>query len=354
MPLLLLNACDKAAQNTWQESVRNAIKEKRTLTRDDFNLLPMEDYADSKQFDGPRIMFEGAVPWPIEKNSPAETLWSIKPDGTDLRMILTLEEMYGDTRGCCINNNTDLARSRDNRYIAFITGNKQNHPEAPDSRGVWLVDLKTRKFTNVHTSAIRVRFTYDSKKLLYIDGDMYEYDIDSGKERKRNKPLGVTSGFGLCGPQDTMVMHRGTKIHFFTYEGKSIRTIDLKKLLSNWDDIDFSYSSTGSIYSANGRYVVIPFFKKTWRTAGKRNLLVNLSEEPAASLMENSAKIPNDNGIISSEGSYLESRSYSVSTVFPKYGYIHFDFPGEFIPTELTGGHHVLNMDNMILINEPY
>ena len=67
LSLLMLSACDKAPK-TWQESVQKAIEENRTLTKDDFKLLPMEDYTDPQQFDGQRIMFEGPVPWPVEKS----------------------------------------------------------------------------------------------------------------------------------------------------------------------------------------------------------------------------------------------------------------------------------------------
>jgi hypothetical protein len=343
---LFLNACDKAPK-TWQESVQKAIEENRTLTKEDFTLLPMEDYTDPKQFDGPRIMFEGPVPWPVENSyTRSDTLWSIKPDGTDLRMILTLEEMYGDTRGCCINYNSDLARSRDNRYIAFITGYK-DIPESPDSRGVWLVDLKTRELTNVHTSAIRVRFTHDSKKLLFIDGGMYEYDIETGIKRERFKPMDGTSGFGLSGPENTLIMHRGTTIHFFTYEGKPIRTIDLKTLLPDWTDEQFRYSSDGSLYSANGRFMVIPFLIK-------RNVLVDLSENPTATLMENCRTLPNGSALLSSEGTYYELSFLSVTEIFPVYGKTRVPFPGEFIPEELNNDNPAFFMGNSIMINEKY
>jgi hypothetical protein len=254
--------------------------------------------------------------------------------------------MYGGMRGCCINSNSDLARSRNNRYIAFITGYK-NIPGTPDSRGVWLVDMKTRKFINVHTSAIRLHFTYDSKKLLYIDGGMYEYDIATGKERKRYKPMDGTSGYGLSGPENNIIMHRGTKIYFFTFEGKPIRTIDLKKLLPSWTTEDFRYSSDGSLYSANGHYMVIPFL-------GNKMVLVDLSKKPTATLMKNCRALPNGDGILFSDGTYFESIPGGISEIFPKFRGTVVALPGNFIPKELTGGHHVFYMGNRIMINEKY
>jgi hypothetical protein len=325
--------------------VQKAIAENRTLTRDDFKLLPMEDYTDPKQFDGPRIMFEGPVPWPMGYHSNHKSLWSIKPDGTDLRMILTLEEMYGDTRGCCINSNSDLARSRDNRYIAFITGYK-DVPGTPDSAGVWMVDMKTRKFTEVYQHpAIWVHFNYDSTKLLFVSGELYEYDIAKRKLSSRSQPIQGSSGFTLQGPQNNIIMHRGTKIYFFTFEGKPIRTIDLKTLLPDWTDEDFRYSSTGSLYSANGLYMVIPFFTK-------RNTLIHLSEQPTATLMKNSDALPNGDGILSSDGTYSESIFGAFIEIFPKYKGVVVPFPGEFIPRKLTNDQHVLFMGRRILINE--
>jgi hypothetical protein len=347
LSLLFLNACDKAPK-TWQESVQKAIEENRTLTKDDFKLLPMEDYTDPQQFDGQRIMFEGPVPWPVEKRSTrSNTLWSIKPDGTDLRMILTLEEMYGDTRGCCINYNSDLARSPDNRYVAVITGYK-DVPESPDTRGVWMVDLKTRNFVEVYQHhASWVHFNYDGTKLLFVSGDLYEYDIATGNTTSRPQPVQGTTGFSLSGPENTLIMHRGTTIHFFTYEGKPIRTIDLKTLLPDWTEDDFRYSSTGSLYSANGRYMVIPF-------GVKGNTLVDLSEKPTATPMEKSDALPNGNGYLASNGTYYERDRRNFVEIEPNYKGVDVPFPGESIPKELTGGRPVLFMGNSIFINEKY
>jgi hypothetical protein len=263
-------------------------------------------------------------------------------------MILTLEEMYGDTRGCCINYNSDLARSRDNRYIAFITGYKQI-PESPDSRGVWLVDLKTREFIEVHrTPAVDLNFTYQGDKLTYISyGYLYEYDIATGKAIKRDQPIQGSSGIALQGPQNNIIMHRGTTIHFFTFEGKPIRTIDLKTLLPDWTDEEFRYSSDGSLYSANGRFMVIPFLIK-------RNVLVDLSENPTATLMENCRTLPNGSALLSSEGTYYELSFLSVTEIFPVYGKTRVPFPGEFIPEELNNDNPAFFMGNSIMINEKY
>jgi hypothetical protein len=142
-------------------------------------------------------------------------------------------------------------------------------------------------------------------------------------------------------------MHRGTTIHFFTYEGKPIRTIDLKTLLPDWTDEQFRYSTTGSLYSANGRFMVIPFL-------GNKMVLVDLSKKPTATLMEKSDALPNGDGIMASVGTYYESIPGGISEIFPKYRGSVVPFPGEFIPTELTGDKHVLYMGNRVLINEKY
>jgi hypothetical protein len=348
LSLLMLNACDKAPV-TWQESVQKAIEENRTLAKEDFKLLPMEEYTDSEQFDGPRIMFEGPVPWPVEKRSTrSDTLWSIKPDGTDLRMILTLEEMYGDTRGCCINYNSDLARSRDNRYIAFVTGYKKI-PETPDTSGMWMVDMKTREFIEVHREpAGDLNFTYQGDKLTYISyGYLYEYDISTGKTIKRDQPIQGSSGFTLEAPQNNIIMHRGTTIHFFTYEGQPIRTIDLKTLLPDWTEDEFRYSTSGSLYSANGRYMVIPFLDHG-------NTLIDLSEQPAIRLINQTPALPNCCVLLSSNGTYYQKIHKSIIEVYPEGESKKMPFPGNFIPRELTNDSPVLGMGNSILINEKY
>jgi hypothetical protein len=118
-------------------------------------------------------------------------------------------------------------------------------------------------------------------------------------------------------------------------------------LLPDWTEDDFRYSSTGSLYSANGRYMVIPF-------GVKGNTLVDLSENPTATLMENCRTLPNGSALLSSEGTYYELSFLSVTEIFPVYGKTRVPFPGEFIPEELNNDNPAFFMGNSIMINEKY
>jgi hypothetical protein len=209
--------------------------------------------------------------------------------------------------------------------------------------------MKTREFIEVHRKqAVDLNFTYQGDKLTYISyGRLYEYDIATRETIRRSQPIQGSSGFTLQGPQNNIVMHRGTKIYFFTFEGKPIRTIDLKTLLPDWTDDDFRYSSSGSLYATNGRYMIIPFLNHG-------NTLIDLSKQQVVAIMKNSKALPNGNGFLTSNGVYHESVGNATTEVFPKFEGNAITFPGEIIPKELVGGYPVLYIGTGIFINERY
>jgi hypothetical protein len=84
------------------------------------------------------------------------------------------------------------------------------------------------------------------------------------------------------------------------------------------------------------------------------NTLIDLSEHPVAASIKHSRGLPNSNDMLSSGGTYYESIPGGIIEIYPKYKGTVVPFPGEFIPKELAGGHHVLSMGNRILINEKY
>ncbi|RMF15980.1 MAG: hypothetical protein D6758_08855, partial [Gammaproteobacteria bacterium] len=92
--MALLTAC---TPDTWQERVKQAVENGEPVTAETFD-LPMEDYTDPKQFDGPRLMFFGRSPWRLKYADKPHglMLFSVKPDGSDLRLVLTEEELYKD------------------------------------------------------------------------------------------------------------------------------------------------------------------------------------------------------------------------------------------------------------------
>lgn len=346
MAALLLASCDNAPK-TWQEAVKRAIEENRPVTKEDFALLPMEDYTDPKQFDGPRIMFKGPLPWPQEhtKKTHDTTLWSMKPDGSDLRMVMTLEERFGDTRGCCINDLTDLARSRDNRYIAFIT-QYQNVPGAGDYEGVWLFDLKTRTFTEVFRKpAVKVHFTYESDKLTFFAGYFYVYDIKTGTLEKRDNPLNGLSGYALSGPENTIVAHRDHSIYYFTFDGKPIKELDLRPLVPAWQDRNFRIvAQNGSLFSDNGKYAVLGTLPRLW---------LNLTDSPSATLLPDADGLPNTHGAISNRGHYFQGGGQQIIQIYPERNKPYLEQPLSWIPKHLMPTKRAFYAVRRKFINDP-
>lgn len=349
MAALLLASCDNAPK-TWQEAVKRAIEENRPVTKEDFALLPMEDYTDPQQFDGPRIMFVGPLPWPEEiekgKGLHDKALWSMKPDGSDLRMVMTREEFFGTPRGCCINDLSDLARSRDNRYIAFIT-QYQNVPGAGDYEGVWLFDLKTRTFSEVFRKpAGGLRFSYDNDKLSFFAGYFYVYDIKTRTLEKRDNPLNGLSGYALSGPDNTIVAHRDHSIYYFTFDGKPIKELDLRPLVSEWEEGDFRIAAqNGSLFSDNGKYAVL---------GTQTNLWLNLTETPSALPISSPSPglLPNAYGLISNQGAYYKGGGQYISKIIPEWIKFHLEQPLYWIPKELMPEQKTFYFVTRKFINE--
>ncbi|MYM61367.1 hypothetical protein GTG28_19305 [Vibrio sp. OCN044] len=129
---------------------------------------PREDLNDASSYDLPRVQFYWANMG--DKHDPMYTayegqtkIWSMKTDGTDLRLVL--DNMDADGYG-------KMVRSPDNRYLAYGNGDEKR-----------VYDLKTSEtYSLAHGYGMpRFVWTEDSKTLYFADTKslIYKWDIET-------------------------------------------------------------------------------------------------------------------------------------------------------------------------------
>ena len=133
---------------------------------------PREDLNDESSYDLPRIQFfwpnQGDNSHPLYDNYEGkDKIWSMKTDGTDLRLVT--DDFYGYARG-------KMARSPNNRYLAYGYAGGGKIVKA-------VYDLKTKE-THILGEEIGVpRFVWaeDSSYLYFSDTrrDVYKWDVDA-------------------------------------------------------------------------------------------------------------------------------------------------------------------------------
>jgi len=190
---LLLSACDSSTntvkvektpvelknEQQWEDD-RTYITENNYVRYEDNNgrprhfifkakEWPREDLTDSASYDLPRVMFRwNNVRWTHEttedeKYETQDKVWSIKTDGTDLRLVT--DDFWGAVRV--------MRRSPDNRYLAFAYANTNGVFKA-------LFDLKTQKTVILGDQFSQSKFLWaeDSSYFYYADGRQHwKYDI---------------------------------------------------------------------------------------------------------------------------------------------------------------------------------
>ncbi|RMF15978.1 MAG: hypothetical protein D6758_08845 [Gammaproteobacteria bacterium] len=258
--MALLTAC---TPDTWQERVKQAVENGEPVTAETFD-LPLEDYTDPQQFDGPRLMFFGRSPWRLKYADKPHglMLFSVKPDGSDLRLVLTEEELYKDSSrsSCCVDNNFRMARSPDNRYVAFVMRWRRDAP--PEKvlgyyDGLWLVDLQTREFIFVDGFVTNLKFTHDSKMLCFFGGHFKCYDIPARKLIVRDDLKLNSKGFGFMDEDNKIVNINPRKIEIYSFEGKLLQTWPFTDMFENPKAKRLVTSARSSIVAENGHYAYI-------------------------------------------------------------------------------------------------
>ncbi len=128
---------------------------------------PKEDLNDASSYDLPRFQFAWANSSSKDEYESGLKIWSMKTDGTDLRLVTDATIGFASIR--------NLARSPNNRYVAWAGSGGQ--------KGVY--DLKTGKVSNMHkfTSPLDMFWSEDSR-YLYFDDAINSYarwDSETGE-----------------------------------------------------------------------------------------------------------------------------------------------------------------------------
>ena len=128
---------------------------------------PKEDLNDASSYDLPRFQFAWANSSSKDEYESGLKIWSMKTDGTDLRLVTDATIGFASIR--------NLARSPNNRYVAWAGSGGQ--------KGVY--DLKTGKVSNMHkyTSPLDMLWSEDSR-YLYFDDAINSYarwDSETGE-----------------------------------------------------------------------------------------------------------------------------------------------------------------------------
>jgi len=172
-----------------------------------------EVYGDPDIFDSPRIQFVHTNPETYKQDS----IWSVKTDGTDLRRVLSREQIFTDMNASIMDT---PRRSPDNRYICVTLDDR------PNGFHKVVFDLKTgqRDVIIRHGKSKGFAWMNDSRTVVFFGGggfsktsgrlyEYYKYDIIDKTitpyDRSKNIYFGVL-GF-LIHPDKNMIFAKGIK-----------------------------------------------------------------------------------------------------------------------------------------------
>ena len=140
--------------------------------------LKREVYGDPEIFDQPRIQFSWQGP-----NREKPEIWSVKVDGSDLRLAVDADLLYPKDIDVGIHPGFNTYRSPDNRHILVLMGKRRVSYFA-----VYIIDLKEQKNTRIedseHAFLIRYPWVSDSKSFFYLRDktrSLSRYYLDGGK-----------------------------------------------------------------------------------------------------------------------------------------------------------------------------
>ena len=136
---------------------------------------PREDLNDASSYDLPRVEFFWANLAPDDphytKYEGQDKIWSMKTDGTDLRLVTDNAQIRTNGRG-------KMARQPNNRYLAYSRG----------AFGNAVYDLKTHKTYVLNSELGPVGFLWaeDSSYLYYRTSvhDVYKWDVKTHQQTK--------------------------------------------------------------------------------------------------------------------------------------------------------------------------
>ncbi|MDA9556410.1 hypothetical protein N9R79_02770 [Vibrio sp.] len=198
-----------------------------------------EDLNDASSYDKPRIQFWWDNDHKGDKYEKADKIWSIKVDGTDLRLVTDAIPVDGVRQG-------ELRRSPNMRYVAYAYSNADGLFKA-------IFDLQTQETTIIGKSRSKPFFVWeeDSQAVHYSNGGHY-YRYDLVTQTKTTSPLKLSNSAVIRNGQLVYVGDIGLGIY-------DIKTGARLKGIKPSDKYRDSYSLgkrayTSRIISPNGKY----------------------------------------------------------------------------------------------------
>ncbi|MFW7526413.1 TolB family protein [Vibrio ostreicida] len=215
---------------------------------------PREDLNDARSYDLPRVQFYWANMG--DKHDPLYTsyegqtkIWSMKTDGTDLRLVLDNMTTGGYGK---------MVRSPNNRYLAYGNGDEKR-----------VYDLKTGEtYSLAHGYGIpRFVWTEDSKTLYFTDTRSLIYQWDIENKEVVPSDLIITDTNIFYGDYRYTVTH-GALVKFKKLTNEPLSVIKWTK------GLDFSEaSSLDRSISPTGKYA--------WAASRKYHFKVDMEKETA-------------------------------------------------------------------------
>ncbi|EAT13277.1 hypothetical protein [Bermanella marisrubri] len=168
----IVSACDRVVPPTL---TMEAETYRKYLVHYDPDNIKKEQWDDPEIMSTPRIQFTWVEPH-LEDNISNLSLWSIKPDGTDLRLVATPEElMPAHLEQSRYRGEVPFVRSPDNRYVAYAMA----HGIYYERR---LLDLKTKEVIVMDRRGGPPNFMWfkGGRYLTFSGtGSLVQYDMES-------------------------------------------------------------------------------------------------------------------------------------------------------------------------------
>ena len=189
--------------------------------------FPREAPLDDKEFwSEPRIMYSFYKEDYKDQQVQPPSLYSMRFDGTDIRLILRSDEIDGDINHGRMRNKA--VRSPDNRYIAL------SFDDGRDLSKV-LFDLEEGTRTIISTGGSKSNFiwTQDSENLIFYVGDRQKnYHVPT--KTLTNRKIIYSSGGSLYLLNDGKIFMaaRYDRLDYSNFEGNKLKTIKLPKEFS--------------------------------------------------------------------------------------------------------------------------
>lgn len=243
---LLFTACapsdetkppNSASKSTSADSTRTAT----TITEP--KDIPRENFGDKTIFSTPRIQFTAVFP-----GTKKTAIWSMRLDGTDVRLAAELDLIYGGGAEKLFNR---PVRSPDNRYVAVVLES--------DEKGFsrYLLDLKGKKRIKIRDGGGKPTFiwTSDSQSVIFhTDQNMYRYYLNTGQLEELSDNIS-TLDFFLLADDRTLLALQGS--------GYKLYDIVSGKEKGNYSLVDDGADMNLPLVSPDGSTLLY----KTWKNS---------------------------------------------------------------------------------------